>query len=104
MRTIAWGLIIVLGALSLSCIIPNYILLWRGIRAKPGEKIPSAIPFLGGMFGFFAVKVFILMRTWPHSGWSWYCLLPAALDPGCYLLPLPIMLVVWTLRGRKSSP
>jgi hypothetical protein len=104
MRMIAWGLITVLGALSLSCIIPNYILLWQGIRAKPGEKVPSAIPLLGGVFGYFAVKVFIMMRTWPNPGWSWYTLLPIALDPGCYLIPLPIMLVVQTLRRTRSAP
>lgn len=102
MRTIVWGLIIILGAMSLSCIIPNYIYLWKGLRAKPGEKVPSAIPFIGGILGFASVKIFITMRTWPEVDWSWYTLLPAALDPGCYLVALPIMMVLWTLR--KISP
>ena len=103
MKTIAWCLIIGLGALSLTCIVPNYILLWRGLRAKPGEKVPSVIPVVGGLLGFFAVRLFVMLKTWPHPRWSWYALLPPALDPGCFLIPLPIMLVVWTLRGAKRS-
>jgi len=75
-RIIAWLPVIVLGALSLACIVPNYILLWREIRAKAGEKIPSMIPIIGGVFGFFAVKLFIMIKTWPNPGWSWYTLLP----------------------------
>jgi hypothetical protein len=103
MRIIAWFPVIVLGALSLACIVPNYILLWREIRAKPGEKIPSMIPFIGGVIGFFAVKVFIMLKTWPNPGWSWYALLPPALDPGCYIVPLPILLIAGKLRGRNRN-
>jgi hypothetical protein len=102
-RIIAWFPVIVLGVLSLACIVPNYILLWREIRAKPGEKIPSMIPIIGGVFGFFAVKVFIMIKTWPNPGWSWYTLLPPALDPGCYFIPLPILLIAGKLRGRNRN-
>lgn len=103
MRIIAWCLIVVFAAMSLACIIPNYAFLWRGLRAKPGEKIPSAIPFMGGLLGFVAVKFYITMRTWPDHGFSWYTLLPAALDPGCYLIALPIMLGVWVYRKSTGT-
>lgn len=101
MKMLAWSPVMVLAALSLLCIIPNYILLWRGLRAKPGEKVPSVIPIVGGLLGFFAVNAFALIKTWPHPSWSWYALLPPALDPGCYIIALPIMLAARMFRGRK---
>jgi len=80
MRALAWSLVAVLGALSLCCIAANYSLVWRELRSKPEEKMPSKIPIIGGLLGFLAL--------WfcPLPGWSRYAWLPPALDPGCYLV------------------
>lgn len=100
MKTMAWGLFAILGAASLSCILGNYLLLWRGIIAKPGEKVPSMIPFVGGILGFIAAKVFFMLKFGPQHPWFWYALLTAALDPGCYLVYFLIMPVVRKLRTK----
>ena len=103
MKIIAWVSLAVLGAGSLCCILSNYLLLWRQIRAKQGEKVPSLIPIAGGLLGFFALRVYFMLKSWPHPVWSWYVLLPLALDPGCYLVHSLVMPVVWKLRGYPDK-
>ena len=93
MRAFEWSLSAVLGAVALFCIAGNYRLLWREIRAKPGEKTPSLIPIVGGLLGYFA------LRLCPPPAWSWWAWLPPLLDPGCYLLYFLIMPIVWKARG-----
>lgn len=99
MKTIAWTFVVVLGAVSAVPIVLNYLLVWQEIRAKPGEKTPSLIPFVGGILGAFAVVFYFKISTWPNpSEWTPYALLPAALDPGCYLLYFLIMPVIRKIK------
>ena len=101
MKAIAWGLLIVLGLFSAMPIILNYLLVWMEIRAKPGEKVPSMIPIVGGLLGSFAVTFYMKLKMWPtRSGWPLYALLPPVLDPGCYLLYFLIMPIVWKIKGE----
>lgn len=87
-----------LGGVSLLCIGLNYQLLWRSLRAKPGERMPSMIPIVGGATGFFALKLFLGMRgEYPWWG-PW---LAPLLDPGCYVAPLPVLLIAGLLRRRR---
>jgi hypothetical protein len=102
MRNIEWGLFAGLGAISLSCILGNYFLLCRQIIAKPGQKVPSLVPFVGGILGYFAVRIFFMLQFELRQDWLGYAVLPAALDPGCYLLYFLVMPVVWKLRGYKK--
>ena len=92
MKITAWSLAAALAAISLYCIAANYLLVWRQLQAKPGEKTPSMIPVIGGALGFLAVKF------WPQPGWSGCAWLPPALDPGCYLAYFLIMGVARKLR------
>ncbi len=102
MKIIAWAGVIILGAVSLIAIVINYLYVGLEIRAKQGEKVPSNIPIVGGLLGIFALKGFFMLRAWPspHAvDWSWYYLLPPALDPGCYFAYLVISPVVRIIRG-----
>jgi hypothetical protein len=102
MSVIEWGLFAILGAIGLSCILVNYLLLGRQILAKPGQKVPSFVPFVGGILGFFAVRIFFDLKFELRQDWLGYALLPAALDPGFYLLYFLIMPLVWKLRGYSK--
>ncbi|MBI3565770.1 MAG: hypothetical protein HY079_11280 [Elusimicrobia bacterium] len=100
MKTFAWTFAALLGALSVLLMSLNGMLLWRELRAKPGEKVPSLIPILGGVLGFFAVKLSLAGLTPPRTGWSWWLLLPPFLDPGCYLSSSLIVLAAGRFRRR----
>lgn len=98
MRIIGWCVFAVLAAPSLSVIFINYQLFWRSMRAKPGERTPSMIPIVGGLFGSFAVRVLLALLFGPRHGWSWAVLLPAALDPGCYVVAIVLVPIARLLR------
>lgn len=80
----------VLGLLSLTIIGANYHVLWKQLRAKPGERTPSLIPIVGGLLGFMA---------WRLSGAAWALWAPL-LDPGCYLVYFLIMTAARRIRGH----
>jgi hypothetical protein len=76
---------------------------WR--RAEIGQRVPSGIPFLPGLFG--AIAMFLTLPTFARwLGWQpgWW---------GMVLLPLPLVLDVYCLgwilllpfgrRGSKSN-
>lgn len=92
-----WGFAALLGTLSLTCIVPNYLLVWQEIRAKPGERVPSLIPIVGGVLGYFAIRLL------PQPGWSAYAWVAPVLDPGCYLIYFLVMPIVWKLRGYSRN-
>ena len=98
MRIVAWCVFAVLAAFSLSCIFINYQLFWRSIRAKPGEKVPSMIPIVGGLFGSFAVRVLLALLHGLRESGSWYVFLPALLDPGCYVVGILLVPVARLMR------
>ena len=78
---------------------------WRAWRkARVGQRVPSGIPFLPGLFG--AIAMFLTLPTvakwldWQPGGW------------GFVLLPLPLVLDVYCLgwilllpfgRGARKS-
>lgn len=99
MRTLGWITFAAFAALSAASILGNYLLMWRELRAKRDEKIPSLIPIMGGMTGYVAVRAFFLLQTPPNLSHSWHFFLPALLDPGCYLVYFLIMPLVWKWRG-----
>lgn len=99
MRLLGWAVFALFAAVSLACIVPNYWLLWRNLRAKQGEKIPSLVPLMGGLIAILAGRVFMAMQYGPRESWSWWLLLLPLLDPGCYVLYFLVMVPVWKRRG-----
>lgn len=84
-------LALVLGGLGLAVILVNYGALLRQLRAAPGQRTPSLIPLLGGLLSYWALR----LTGTPHA---W---LAAVLDPGCYLVSVPLLLLV---RARRRAP
>jgi len=71
METVRWILAGVAGLLSVTVIVGNPVsglLAWRRGRGF------SMLPFIGGVFGVIA------LAACPAVGWSWWMLLPLALD------------------------
>lgn len=100
MKTFAWTVAGILGALGALVMALNWTLIWRGLRAKPDEKVPSLIPIVGGALGYFAVKLYFAGLTPPRTEWSWWYLAPVLADPGCYLSSTLIMLAAGKMRRR----
>ena len=66
--------------------VTNFSVLRAVMKAKPGERVPSGIPFLPGAVG--SVAAFFTLPALAHYGfevaWPWlWILLPLALDVYC---------------------
>ena len=90
MKTTLWIISGILGLLSLIVILNNYALMIREIALKPGEKRPSLIPIIGGLLGFFSLRI-TGMAAFPAPGWAGYAWIPPLLDPGCYIVMIVLM-------------
>ncbi len=102
MKTALWILAAVLGLLAFFIIVVNYLLVFREIRAKPGEKTPSMIPIVGGLLGFFALRASGL-ASFPQPGLSRYAWLAPVLDPGCYLIYFLFVPILRKLRPQQDT-
>ena len=98
MKTTLWIISAILGLLSLVVILSNYALMIREITLKPGEKRPSLIPIIGGLLGFFSLRI-PGMAAFPEPGWASYAWIPPLFDPGCYIVLLVLMPIVMALKG-----
>lgn len=103
MNTALWILAGVLSLLAFSIIVGNYLLVFRQIRARPGDRTPSMIPIVGGLLGFFALRVSGL-ASFPQPGLSRYAWLAPVLDPGCYLIYFLFIPILRKLRPQQDTP
>ncbi len=77
----------------------HWLLLWRSLRARAGEYVPSSLGFVPGLAGSLAVLFTIpqvakygVTVPWP---WLWI-VLPLVVDPYC--LPIAVSLLIRRLR------
>jgi hypothetical protein len=82
MKALAFAVCGVLGLLAAVIIFSNYSLLLKEYASKPGARVPSRIPIAGGVLGSLALYVYVQIPALPQQTWSWWILLPLALDPG----------------------
>lgn len=87
-----------LGLLSLVIIAGNYIVVWKQLRAKPGERTPSLVPIAGGLSGVLAWRI-SAMAALAQPAWLGWALWAPLIDPGCYLIYLLIMTAARKIRG-----
>lgn len=71
-----WLASLTLGGLALMFIVANGRIALTPLRE--GERRPSMVPLLGGLFGAVAVSICPAARSWP----AWSMLVPGALDLG----------------------
>lgn len=71
-----------MGLLAAAIILSNWSLVLREYGGKPGARLPSRIPIAGGLLGSLALLTYVQLPALPQQAWSWWILLPLALDPG----------------------
>lgn len=105
MRLLIWALGLCVGGFSATVIGANWKLFVLSMRAKPGERTPSMVPLLGGLVGAGAVLFATKMYAFAHHGqapaWGRWWWVPVVLDPGCYLVALPIVTAVQLTRKLR---
>lgn len=82
MNALALAVCGVLGLLSAVIILSNYSLVFEEYITKPRARVPSRIPIAGGLLGSLALLTYVQLPALPQQAWSWWILLPLALDPG----------------------
>ena len=75
--TFQWMVSGPLLALFVLCAVANVRLVIRSLRAKPGERVPSLVPIIGGLAGAYGVYLA------PVSEFHSYVWVPLLLDIGC---------------------
>lgn len=94
-----------LGLLAAIIILSNWSLVLREYTGKPGARVPSRIPIAGGLLGSLAILIYVQLPVLPRQTWSWWILLPLALDPGgvpFFLVELGCVVIAQRVRRLAS--